>query len=384
MPGPTEFSATATSSTPVEQLREALNGIFAQLRGAGGRAADFTTMTWRAAEPGAFDPSRAEIDLCYREVFGGFRPKISIEGGDGLLTVLASADVMVRDDPRPLWRQYNFAELERQMSPRSAAVSMQEVFKQKRELGAAFRAKHPNAATDIAYGPGRDETFDLFYPAQPGIHPLWVFIHGGYWQASDKRDVHDLAAQMLSAGYAVATPNYSLCAPATLRIIVEQMRRCMIYLHDSAPSLGLDPQQFNIAGTSAGGHLAAYLVCDPALSFIRSTLAISGLLQLEPIAMLPAGRILGLDVATARELSPALKTPNKGTRIGVAVGELESDEFRRQSSELAQQWNAAFLEVKGRVHFNVTDDLANGGALADLALELASPTETSRKFAMSR
>jgi len=100
--------------------------------------------------------------------------------------------------------------------------------------------------------------------------------------------------------------------------------------------------------------------------------------------MLPAGRILGLDAATARELSPALKTPNKGTRIGIAVGELESDEFRRQSSELAQQWNAAFLEVKGRVHFNVTDDLANGGALADLALELASPAEASRKFATSR
>ena len=74
MPGPMEFSTTATGGSPVEQLREALNGIFAQLRGAGGRAADFTVMTWRAAEPGAFDPSRSEIDLCYREVFGGFRP----------------------------------------------------------------------------------------------------------------------------------------------------------------------------------------------------------------------------------------------------------------------------------------------------------------------
>jgi arylformamidase len=383
MIGPIEFSASATGGSPVEQLREALNGIFAQLRGAGGRAADFTAMTWRAAEPGAFDPSRSEIDLCYREVFGGFRPTIRTESGDGILTVWASADIIVRDDPRPLWRQYNFAELERQMSPRSAAISMQTVFEQKRELGAAFRAKHPNAATDIAYGPGRNETFDLFYPARPGVHPLWVFIHGGYWQASDKSDVHDLATQMLNAGYAVATPNYDLCAPATLRIIVEQMRRCMIHLYDNAPGLGLDPQQFNIAGTSAGGHLAALLVCEPALSFIRSTLAISGLLQLEPIAMLPAGRILGLDLATARELSPALKVPNRGTRVGVAVGELESDEFRRQSSDLAQQWHAAFLEVKGRVHFNVTDDLANGGALADLALELASPAEVSRKVVIS-
>ena len=89
-------------------------------------------------------------------------------------------------------------------------------------------------------------------------------------------------------------------------------------------------------------------------------------------------------LATARALSPAHMTPRSGTRVGVAVGELESDEFRRQSSELARQWNASFLEVKGRVHFNVTDDLANGGALADLALELASLAEHPRQRASSR
>lgn len=373
MAGPIEFFARATGGAPVEQLRETLNDIFGQLRAAHGRAVDFTAMTWRATEAGAFDTSRREIDLCYREVFGGFRPPIALENSDGPLTVAARADIANRNDPRPLWRGYDFAALEKQMSPRSAAANMHEVFKQKRILGAAFRARHPNAAYDIAYGAGRNETFDLFYPKQKGSRPLWVFIHGGYWQASDKSDVHDLAAQMLDAGYVVATPNYDLCAPATLPVIVEQMRRFMIHLHAGAGRFGLDAGQFNICGTSAGGHLAAFLACDPILTFIGSALAISGLLELEPVAMLPAGRILGLDMATARALSPALKTPNPGTKIGIAVGELESDEFRRQSFDLAKHWNTAFLAVKGRVHFNVTDDLANGGALADLALQLAAP-----------
>ena len=57
---------------------------------------------------------------------------------------------------------------------------------------------------------------------------------------SDKRDVHDLAAQMLNAGYAVATPNYDLCAPATLRIIVQQMRRCMMHLHGNAAQISVE------------------------------------------------------------------------------------------------------------------------------------------------
>jgi arylformamidase len=368
-----EFRASAISGSPVEQLRAALNGIFGQLRAAGGRAADFTAMTWQAAEPAAYDPSRKEIDLCYREVFGGFRPAITIERGDGPLVIRAQAVIRPRNDPKPVWRNYSMAELERQMSPRSAAVSMEAVFEQKREQGKSFRAKHSDAAYDIAYGPGRNETFDLFYPDRKGVHPIWVFIHGGYWQASDKDDVQFLGTEMLNAGYAVATPNYDLCAPATLTAIVEQMRRFLTHLHRNARNYGLDAQQFNIAGTSAGGHLAAFLICDPALRFIRSSLAVSGLLELEPVFMLPAGRILGLDLATAHALSPALKMPNPGARVGVAVGKLESDEFRRQSSDMAKKWNAAFLEVKGRTHFNVTDDLATGGALADLARTLASP-----------
>jgi arylformamidase len=273
-----------------------------------------------------------------------------------------------------MWRNYNLRELERQMSPRSAAVSMEAVFKEKREKGAAFRALHPDAACDIAYGCDLSETFDLFYPSHGSSHPLWVFIHGGYWQASDKRDVHDLATQMLAAGYAVATPNYALCPPSTLRRVVDQVRRCLLFIHEEAESLGIDASQFNIAGTSAGGHLAAIMACDPELPFIRSSLIISGIHDLRPVSMLPTGRIVGLETRDIATLSPALLKPNRHVRIGVAVGELESDEFQRQSSELAQNWNGKFLTVQNRRHFDVTTDLANGGPLADLAASLASAT----------
>ncbi|MCC6888802.1 MAG: alpha/beta hydrolase fold domain-containing protein [Hyphomicrobiales bacterium] len=381
MPGPVEFSATASEGTAVEQLRAALNDIFAQLRAAGGRPADLTAMTWRAARPAAFHPSRRAIDLCYREVFAGFRPPIALALGAGPLTVEARADIVDRSDPRPLWHGYSVAELERQISPRSAAVSMAAVFEQKRRLGAAFRARHPHAAYDLRHGEERDETFDLYYPEQTGVRPLWVFIHGGYWQASDKSDVSDLAGAMLAAGFAVATPNYALCPPATLPAIVDAMRRCLRFLHGHAADFGLDPSDIHIAGTSAGGHLAAFLACDPALAFVRSALAISGLHELEPVALLPAGRILGLDLDTARALSPAGLKPNPGTRVGIAVGELESEEFRRQSAALARQWKAPFLTVKDRYHFNVTDDLATGGALADLACELAGRCIPARRQA---
>lgn len=369
-----EFSAQADGGTAVEQVRSALNRLAEQLRAGGFRSADLRTMSWIAAHPASFHPSRHDIDLAYREVFGGFRPPIALRAGNGPLTIHASASLPHYDSEEPVWHHYNLRELERQMSPRSAAVSMEAVFREKREKGTAFRALHPNAAYDIAYGNELSDTFDLFYPSHGTSHPLWVFIHGGYWQASDKRDVHDLATQMLAAGHAVAMPNYALCPPSTLRRVVDQVRRCLLFIHEEAESLGIDASRFNIAGTSAGGHLAAVMTCDPELPFIRSSLIISGIHDLRPVSMLPTGRIVGLERRDIAALSPALLKPNRYVRIGIAVGELESDEFRRQSSELAQNWNGQFLLVQGRRHFDVTTDLASGGPLADLAISLAGAT----------
>ena len=372
-----EFTAAAAGGTASEQVREALNSIFEQLRAVGARAADLTAITFRAARPAAFHPSRREIDLAYREVFGGFRPPITLEPGPGSLVVHARAKIASRNLDGPIWRQWSFLELEQQMSPRSSASSMRSVFDEKRRQGAAFRAAHPDAAYDIPYGSSPFETFDLFYPEGGNDYPLWIFIHGGYWQASDKSDVYCNATHMLRAGYAVAAPNYALCSPSTLPIIIDQMRAFLSFIHNEAASFGIDPKQIHIAGTSAGGHLAAFLACDETARFVRSSLAISGLHDLEPVAMLPAAQILGLDPDMARALSPNRLQPRPGVAVGVAVGELESEEFRRQSAELAERWHAPLLEVAGRRHFDVTSDLVDGGPLADLALRLAQSAATA-------
>src|ERR1700740_893847 len=67
----------------------------------------------------------------------------------------------------------------------SAAVAeSQEWVARWRARSAEIRAE-PNARLDIAYGARPRAKLDYF-PAGRARAPLFVFIHGGYWQRNDK------------------------------------------------------------------------------------------------------------------------------------------------------------------------------------------------------
>jgi GNAT superfamily N-acetyltransferase len=105
---------------------------------------------------------------------------------------------------------------------------------------------------------------------------------------------------------------------------------------------------------------------DPDGPPVRSALLLSGLFQLEPLTHLPVGRLLGLTPENVAALSPLRRAPRPGVRVGVAVGALESEEFKRQSAELANAWSAASLTIAGANHFDLLEGLISG-ALLDFA-----------------
>lgn len=368
---------SASDACVESRWRSALNRLADELRTQQIHPSALLAITCSSSQPACFHPGIRKMDLIRREVFGGFDLHVSLQFSSEPLLLHAIAKLAPPGEDPVVWNHYRRSELEVQMSPRSGAPSMEAVFRRKRENSARFRAMHKHAAYDIAYGDTSAETFDLFYPqrsptATDPASPVWVFIHGGYWQASDKSDVHDLAEIVREAGYAVAMVNYGLCPEVTLRQIVEQVRRGLRFIHREARSLGVDAGQIHLAGTSAGGHLAAMMACDPSLDFVRSALIISGIHDLAPVSWIRVGTLLGLDADSVQTLSPLRLAPRPGVRVGVAVGALESIEFRRMSQELALKWRAPLLTVEGKSHFNVTDHLAQGGPLGDFALAIAS------------
>lgn len=221
------------------------------------------------------------------------------------------------------------------------------------------------ARLGLAYGPRARNQLDLFLPeGEP--RGLVVFVHGGYWVRFDRSVFSHVAAGPNAAGLAVALPSYTLCPDAGIPDIVAEVGAAVAH----AATLVEGP--LHLCGHSAGGHLAARMVCedspllDPVRNRIRHVLSISGVHDLRPLMNTAVNQQLRLDDALASAQSPALLRPLPGTRITCWVGGNERSEFIRQNALLANIWvglgaATAVVEEPDRHHLSVVEGLADPG-----------------------
>jgi arylformamidase len=242
---------------------------------------------------------------------------------------------------------------------------------------AAFRATWARSHLDVRYGPSERERLDLFLP-EAELAPLVMFLHGGYWQALDHRQVSHFARGLLAHGVAVAVPSYGLCPDVPIATAVEQLRRL-------AAMLCLQTHQRILAiGHSAGGQLAAMLLGHDYSRFAKAldtqvvpgALPISGVFELEPLLGTTIGLRLGLDAEGARALSPRFLPPPEG-ELHAVVGGQESAEFLRQTRDFAAAWGGSHEILAGLNHFTVLDPLTDPDhpltiRAAEMARRLAS------------
>lgn len=122
----------------------------------------------------------------------------------------------------------------------------------------------PAAATqpthrDVEYAKvaRRSLRLDIYLPEQDAAAktPVIVWVHGGAWRAGSKDEVPVL--HWLSKGFAVASVDYRLSPEARFPAQVHDIKAAIRFLRAHAEKYHLDPHRFAIAGSSAGGHLAA-------------------------------------------------------------------------------------------------------------------------------
>lgn len=97
---------------------------------------------------------------------------------------------------------------------------------------------------------------DLYVPQeQTNPAALVIWVHGGAWKSGSRTRVP--ITRLLEFGIAIASVDYRLSGEAGFPAQAHDINRAINYLYVNADELGLDPERFAIAGSSAGGHLAA-------------------------------------------------------------------------------------------------------------------------------
>lgn len=272
-----------------------------------------------------------------------------------------------------IFRHFDLAGLNREYDNRAKVAKMslnlyRAYWKQHSEAARAML----NCSLDLAYGESSDEILDIFGADGRGANPVQIYIHGGYWHFGDKSDCSYVALGFCGMGMTTVVINYGLAPAVPLARQIEQCERSIRWVRDNIAGFGGDPDRIFLTGHSAGAHLAAMTVAErpgksnirSAAGFVRGVCALSGLYDLEPIALTTVNeplRLTGHDVAA---LSPARLQGPIGVPILVGVGALEGEEFIRQTDLLASRWSQNSSDVTRKIyadddHFSIRTGLAD-------------------------
>jgi CubicO group peptidase (beta-lactamase class C family)/acetyl esterase/lipase len=109
---------------------------------------------------------------------------------------------------------------------------------------------------EFALVDGHSLKLDLYLP-QAKQPPLAVWIHGGGWRAGSKERCY--VQWLTEHGYAVASISYRLTDQATFPAQLHDCKAAVRWLRANAETYGYRGDRVAVAGSSAGGHLAALL-----------------------------------------------------------------------------------------------------------------------------
>jgi len=221
---------------------------------------------------------------------------------------------------------------------------------------------------DEAGGGSARTRLDLFWPKERDRDscPLALFVHGGYWQALNRKYFSHLARGANKRGIAVAVASYDLCPDVDIATIERQIACACLYLWNTLE------RRVILFGHSAGGHLTAAMLAydfagldaDAPAGLAPAGLAISGLFDLSDLVHTSINDKLGLTLETARRASPMFRAAPRGKRLIACVGAEESEAFHWQSREIARRWRAGgavteYVDVPDTNHFTVIARLAD-------------------------
>lgn len=284
--------------------------------------------------------------------------------------------------------------------------------------GLAIRAGEPTERdVEFARIDDRPLKLDLYLPTESGAgtkRPLVVWVHGGAWRAGSRGDVP--VTRWLTHGVAIASVDYRLSPEARFPAQSHDIKAAIRFLRAHAEQWGLDADRFVIAGSSAGGHLAALVGVTNGVeplegavgdhsdvsSDVQAIVSFYGASNLASILKQSTAHGLGVRIPAlqlllggqpqdvpelARLASPVAHVDARDPPLWLIHGDADPQMPPEQSQELA----TAYRRLKRPVGYEVIAGGKHGGAeffadarLDQIAQELLAALGTTRVISSAR
>jgi acetyl esterase/lipase len=124
---------------------------------------------------------------------------------------------------------------------------------------------------------------DAYMPAGSGPFPGILFIHGGGWINGDRYQMVKIIRELAAHGYVGFTIDYDV-DPVHFPVSFQESLHALDYFRAHAPEFHLDPKRVAVAGSSAGGELAALVALNSGETKPpQAALIFNGVLNLEAL-----------------------------------------------------------------------------------------------------
>jgi acetyl esterase/lipase len=110
---------------------------------------------------------------------------------------------------------------------------------------------------------GRPLMARIYQPAGAGPFPTLLDLHGGAWNAKDRKAEEPMDRAIAASGVLVVAVDMTLAPEAPYPACVQDANYAVRWLKTKARSWNGDPSKIGIYGSSSGGHVAELLAMRP-------------------------------------------------------------------------------------------------------------------------
>ncbi|XP_015124053.1 kynurenine formamidase isoform X2 [Diachasma alloeum] len=272
-------------------------------------------------------------------------------------------------------------EYEREYSPsawskRYGNMEVQSKFLQlAHKVTSEMRKKIP-CQLDIPYGSSDRMKYDIYGTDLPNGTPVFVFIHGGYWQECSKEFAGFGISALVAEGIKVINVGYDLCPTVKLSDVVTQIKIVTEEILKLCKKNGA--KCVWLGGHSAGAHLAASLLHDlewrtlmterNLFQSLKGLVLIGGIYTLRPLLKTSYNGPLQLTEDEIQKFSfndvdTRKLPPVEGIKVIVAVGECDAPKFIEESRHYTQQLlnfvdRVEYILLRNNIdHFDIVENL---------------------------